>query len=239
MRNSLLFFIIILFLGALQAFVVEQSNSSPVVKFILPASQAVFKWNTQFIYSISVEDKEDGNSKYEEIASNEVFLKIKYLSDSSKLSNYIAQDQKDSPVMSLLKKNACFNCHGLKDKIAAPTFKDIYKKYASKSGNVDYLAGKIISGSKGVWGDAQIMPSHQELETDEAKNIVYWILQNGSDDDLDIKIGLSGLIKTGSIKQGAQKGEYVLIASYLDHGINGQNIKEGKQVLIIKNQEGK
>ena len=70
----------------------------------------------------------------------------------------------------LAQKNNCMACHAIDKKLIGPSFADIAKKHAGK---VDYLAGKIRSGSSGVWGPIP-MPA-QSLGEADAKVIAAWL----------------------------------------------------------------
>ena len=72
--------------------------------------------------------------------------------------------------LALAQKYSCTACHGVDKKIVGPSFQEIGKKHAGK---VDYLAGKIKSGSSGVWGPIP-MPA-QSLTEAEAKTIATWL----------------------------------------------------------------
>ncbi len=69
----------------------------------------------------------------------------------------------------------CATCHKLNEKSIGPSFKDVSKKYADKTDAVNYLSGKIIKGSKGVWGETA-MPAHPALPVSDAEKIVKWII---------------------------------------------------------------
>ncbi len=64
----------------------------------------------------------------------------------------------------------CMACHAIDKKLLGPSFADIVKKHAGKA---DYLAGKIKSGSSGVWGPIP-MPA-QSLGEADAKAIAAWL----------------------------------------------------------------
>ena len=230
---------VIFFVGSiLQGYItISQSNNTPTVTITAPSDKSIFNWNSKLAYAIKVEDKEDGSSTYEEIADHEVFLKIKFLTghDTAARSSYQKQDLKESPVLGLIKRNSCFNCHGLHTKIAAPTFESIATKYAKHADVLNLLSSKIINGSKGVWGDSQIMPSHPQLSSDQSVTIVKWILINGPDKMLDIQKGLTGVIKTPIVSDTSKNGMCLLIATYLDHGIDGDDRQEGSDFLVLKN----
>jgi cytochrome c len=70
----------------------------------------------------------------------------------------------------LLEKNACTACHAADSKLVGPSFSDIAKKYG---GQADHIAGRIRSGSSGVWGNIPMPP--QTLGDDEAQAIARWL----------------------------------------------------------------
>ena len=75
-----------------------------------------------------------------------------------------------APALALAQQNNCTACHGMDKKILGPSFADIAKKHVGK---LDYLAGKIRSGSSGVWG-AIPMPA-QTLSDTDLKVIAAWL----------------------------------------------------------------
>jgi cytochrome c len=237
MKRSFFFFIFLCCVAIFEGFVVlHQSNSAPLVSLKLPSAENSFNWNSKFLYAINIEDKEDGLSKYEEIADYEVFLKVKFIHDSSVAERmvYEKKDSLESNTLSLLKRNSCFNCHGVHTKIAAPTFESIATKYAKHPDVSSLLSSKIIKGSKGVWGDSQIMPSHPHLSSVEAIQLVKWIITNGLDKNFDIKRGLRGFVNTPPMSDSSSQGQCILIATYNDHGVNGLDAKEGRDVVVLK-----
>ena len=80
-------------------------------------------------------------------------------------------------VMPVLQKNNCLACHGMDSRLVGPSFKDISRKYGDKDRleSVNYLSGKIKSGSQGVWG-AIAMPA-QALSQDESVQLARWLLR--------------------------------------------------------------
>ena len=73
----------------------------------------------------------------------------------------------------MLDANACTACHGMQNKLVGPSFKDITARYAGQAGAPALLAGKIKSGSQGVWG-AIAMPA-QALSAADATQIARWL----------------------------------------------------------------
>jgi len=68
---------------------------------------------------------------------------------------------------------SCVTCHAVDRKLVGPSFKDISSKYQGKA---DYVAKKIKSGGKGVWGPIP-MPAQPNLSDAQAKELADWILK--------------------------------------------------------------
>jgi cytochrome c551/c552 len=73
----------------------------------------------------------------------------------------------------LAQKNNCTVCHGVDSRIVGPGFREIAGRYAARTDAETYLAGKIRSGSQGVWG-AIPMPA-QTLTDGDARLIAQWL----------------------------------------------------------------
>ena len=78
--------------------------------------------------------------------------------------------------LALEAQSDCKTCHGLDDKITGPPFREIANKYASYPDTiVAHLAGKVITGGSGVWGEIMMTP-HPALSKPDAEAIVKYIL---------------------------------------------------------------
>jgi cytochrome c len=105
-----------------------------------------------------------GNSKTEEPKKEETKA-----DDLSKNPDY----QKG---LELASKSDCFTCHQIEDKLTGPSYRDVANKYAGMPDTiVAHLAGKIISGGSGVWGQI-IMTPHPALSEADAEAIVKYVL---------------------------------------------------------------
>lgn len=69
----------------------------------------------------------------------------------------------------------CIGCHNKVTKVIGPTYEEIAAKYSLNDETVELLAGKIIAGGKGVWGEVPMTP-HASLSKDDAKEMVRYIL---------------------------------------------------------------
>ncbi len=211
--------------------IVHQQNHAPVVKIIAPSNNSTYTAGTQVHYEISVSDKEDGESKYDEIEPKQVLLEVKYFSDLSKIN--MASNTTDAPGLAAIKTSNCFNCHAFDNKETGPSFNDINKKYKPTDANIALLAKRIKEGSTGVWGKTA-MPTHPELTDAQIKNMVQWIMHNASAPNVHYYIGPEGNIHLQTVDNANKNGAYVLTASYIDRGINNVERLEGKDAVVIK-----
>lgn len=78
-------------------------------------------------------------------------------------------------IKSVLSKNSCTACHGLKSKVVGPGFNAIAAKYKTESDSENYLIKKIKAGGSGVWG-AIPMPPQGQLKDADVKAIAAWIV---------------------------------------------------------------
>ncbi len=73
-------------------------------------------------------------------------------------------------------KSDCATCHKLNEKLVGPAFKDIAIRYAGATeATVDTLAGKIIQGGAGRWGQIPMTP-HPNLSQEDARTVVKYVL---------------------------------------------------------------
>jgi cytochrome c len=77
--------------------------------------------------------------------------------------------------LALVAKSNCLTCHKINEKLIGPAYKDVANKYAGKDTAVTYLAHKVITGGKGVWGDV-IMTPHPDVSEADAEQMVKYIL---------------------------------------------------------------
>ena len=80
-----------------------------------------------------------------------------------------------SAELELATKSGCTACHGLNIKIVGPGFNEVQARYKDQTGAEDRLARKVREGGQGVWGSVP-MPPNGQLQDDDAKRLVKWIL---------------------------------------------------------------
>ncbi len=208
-------------------------NHAPVVKILFPKSNSSYPSNSAVPYEIRVSDKEDGESKYQEINPKEVFLEIKYANDTAKALELIEKnEQKSLTGLSVIKSSNCMNCHAFKSKLIGPSFYDIIQRYKPAAQTEDTLVNHILKGSKGRWGNVQ-MPSNDKLNSLDAIKAVKWLFANAGDSTVNYLAGTQGSFM---LKAGSTSFKYViLVATYTDHGTKGQPAQKlkGEDVVII------
>lgn len=77
--------------------------------------------------------------------------------------------------LALEAKSDCATCHKLDEKLIGPSFREIANKYTNDEATIDSLAGKIINGGAGNWGQVPMTP-HPQMSKEDAKTIVKYIL---------------------------------------------------------------
>ena len=70
----------------------------------------------------------------------------------------------------------CLTCHKVDEPLTGPTYRDVANKYAPLPDTIiRHLAGKIISGGNGVWGEVFMTP-HPAVSIEDAEAMVKYIL---------------------------------------------------------------
>ena len=78
--------------------------------------------------------------------------------------------------LELVAKSDCLTCHKVDEKLTGPSYRDVANKYAGTSDTiVSHLAGKIISGGSGVWGEVMMTP-HPSISKEDAESMVKYIM---------------------------------------------------------------
>ena len=95
---------------------------------------------------------------------------MKKLNRNQNLSDdLIAQGQ------TLVDASDCKTCHHPTNKIIGPSHTDVAKKYDFTKANVSLLAGKIINGGSGVWGEIPMSP-HTDISKGDAEKMAMYVL---------------------------------------------------------------
>ncbi|MFZ6012404.1 MAG: c-type cytochrome [Bacteroidota bacterium] len=75
----------------------------------------------------------------------------------------------------LVDASDCKTCHHATNKVIGPSHTDVAKKYDFTNANVGLLAGKIIAGGAGVWGEIP-MTAHPDISQADAEKMAMYVL---------------------------------------------------------------
>jgi len=96
--------------------------------------------------------------------------------ESSTMGSDLSKNPDYQKGVDLLGKNDCLTCHKIDEKLNGPSYRDVANKYASSPDTIiSYLAGKIITGGKGTWGEVYMTP-HAGLSKEDAEAMVKYIM---------------------------------------------------------------
>lgn len=191
---------------------IRVGNEVPKVEVAVKGNKTFYFDNKPIEYEVKVADKEDGTLA-RGVSPEDVMLSINYLEgfDKTVLAQGHQANIGQSTGKRLIELSDCKACHAIEKKSIGPAYVDVAKKYAKERNAVNYLAGKIIKGGGGVWGE-QAMSAHPQLKEDEAKEMVRYILT------LADSKKASKPLKGTHVADAKKDGSYIFAASYTDKG---------------------
>lgn len=211
-----------------------QENEPPQVTILSPKDHESYPLNSRVPYKISVSDKEDGESKYDEIASGEVLVEVTYMPPTETKNFTNVKPATPDPGLLGIAASNCLLCHAFKGNLIGPSFYEIAQKYQHTKPDPDTVANRVMNGSTGVWGD-KVMPSHPELTLEEIKAMLHWINQNAAQEGKQYYHGLEGTVELNPDSPSAEKvGVFVITSYYRDHGFDGALKKIGIDQVILE-----
>jgi cytochrome c len=194
-------------------------NTPPEIQIQTSANRSFYWDNSVLDYSIEVKDEEDL-----EINPDDIKLSFGYVPRGKDVAVILSEDQdvsnfKYSKGQQMVATMDCKACHAMDDISVGPSYLSISQRYEGEKDVIKKLSAKIIEGGSGIWG-AHFMSPHPELSTENANEIVNYILSLSSKGETG-KLPLKGIIVLKEhIGQGIE-GSYLLNASYTDNGANG------------------
>lgn len=79
------------------------------------------------------------------------------------------------PGLALIEKSDCKTCHNEQVKTVGPSYVQIAEKYSYTPVNLNMLAGKVMKGGSGVWGEVA-MTAHPDLTREDAIKMMHYIM---------------------------------------------------------------
>ncbi len=111
-------------------------------------------------------------------------LRIFYHPGFDKLGDLeLPEEEEELPLgATLIERSDCHSCHNEQVQTVGPAYITVARKYNDGEETQELLAGKIIKGGKGVWGEA-IMTAHPDLDLESAKEMARYILSLDDNDE--------------------------------------------------------
>lgn len=195
-------------------------NEAPKVSIeVTGGNKSFFLEGQPLKYKVVVTDKND-TAKFDPA---NLFVSVDYAEGGyDKAATTLGHQQGDVNIIGkgLVMSLDCKSCHKENEKSIGPSYLQIAQKYGKDAEATNYLTGKIIKGSQGVWGETQ-MPAHPTLPESDAHQIVSWILSLAGNNTAKKSLPVSGTITPPRDLE--PNTALVISATYTDKG--GNNIK--------------
>lgn len=212
---------------------IRVGTEAPEVAIETPHNRSFFWDDEPFRYSVSVADEEDGN-----VEPEDVVVEYAYLRKPGEVRRVVGGDRLLAQPMrswgeTLIAGSDCRSCHTVNAVSVGPSFTQIADRYKTQDGAVPMLAGKIIEGGGGNWGDVA-MSAHPQLSEQEAEEIVRYIFSL-----TDSTRGFTPLPPQGSLSftehaEEEPHGRYVIRARYTDRGAAGAESITGEDIISLR-----
>lgn len=216
-------------------------NKKPDVGMTLAGGNSMFYFPEHAVsYRVSVTDPEDGNSGSEDFDLSRINTEVNYFDGIEKAESAIRNHSVGNSTIAAMKTMEaldCQSCHRVDEKSRGPEFIKISERYRNRKDAVDFLAGRIVNGSVGDWGEVP-MPAHSDLKKNEAEKIAKWILSLSSDDKKYAKTRTTeGSFIPAKKFELTKTGVITISASYYDKG--GKNVPSlsGDTTMILRNPD--
>ncbi|MFT5167350.1 MAG: cytochrome c [Saprospiraceae bacterium] len=201
---------------------IHVGNEPPELNWELAGNQSFYWDNRNLSYQVNVNDAEDGNTEDGSLSAENIIVSFDYLAQGFDVTEIAQGHQMEVSTSDPLGKRLidgsdCKSCHALNEKINGPSYIEIAARYRKDENAFKFLAGKIIKGGGGNWGETA-MAAHPQLSEGEATEIAKYILAVNGEVRVDSKYPASGnFVAKDHIKE-EEKGQYILMASYTDKG---------------------
>lgn len=212
---------------------VYAGNAAPVVNIAINGNSSFYFPGRPVSYSVEVEDT-DNPEAAEDLSA--LFVSADYVEGSD-----MAEASQGHKVMTetmsgrnLIESSGCQACHQVDAGSIGPSYTDVAERYRDSTGATSYLAGKIIEGGSGVWGE-RMMPAHPEMSNADARKIVRWIRSLAGEGPVQASLPPSGSVDPTAGKQPSPGGVLILSASYTDKGGPDTKPLTGGSSVYLKN----
>jgi cytochrome c len=224
-----------------QTFELKAGNEPPAITIdILKGNKTFFFPDASIDYSIDVADKEDGRLSDGTIPKNEVAINFDYAPEGFDpieiAQNHVGTDEWTtfSKGANLISKSDCKSCHILDKKSVGPSYLDVANKYKNDTKGQERIAGKIITGGSGVWGD-HAMSAHPQVSKEDAAKMVQYIISLASQQKQTQDLPAKGTFVTQVPKEDNGRGGYLLRVAYKDKGTPQLGSLTSEKIIALRN----
>lgn len=213
--------------SAAKSLEIKVGNEAPSVAIDWNGNKSFYFGPESVSYQVNVSDTEDG-----EIDPSRVNFSIDYLEGGYDLIQIGHQREQIHPGESYITQAGCKACHAIEKESVGPNYTAVSQKYLNQPDAKTYLAGRIINGGGGVWGE-RIMPGHPQLAADQVEKMVDFILSIADPNRGGTKLPLSGRFNVDKTQN--REGYYLIQAGYEDQGANGIAPQKSMSQLTLRN----
>lgn len=215
---------------------IKVGNQPPKLAISLTGNTDFYLGPESLPYEISVNDPEDQSQGG--INREALDIQFAYVSDGYDVEVVLGEkgltnlaNLKFLKGKQLIAGSDCSSCHAMDLQSVGPSYEMVADRYATDPKAIEYLAGKIISGGNGVWGE-KIMAGHPQHNLVETRAMARYILSL-STRGLDNRLSPKGSISTTQHGEG-ENGAYILAATYTDGGANGIDPIQVRKQMILR-----
>ncbi|MBP6826333.1 MAG: ThuA domain-containing protein [Saprospiraceae bacterium] len=224
-----------------QSLEIVAGNQPPVLEFDLAGSNRTFFFPGKKIkYAVRVSDKEDGSLADGKIDPAQVAVNIDYLAEGyDKIAvaqghRYADGNARFATALKIMDGTDCKACHKPAEKSIGPSFTEVALKYKDQAGAVELLAGRVIGGSTGVWGQVA-MAAHPSLSANDAAEVIKYILSFSDEKAHPAPLPVQGEYVTAVPDDDKGVGAYLLRAAYKDRGVGALPGLSSEKTYILHN----
>lgn len=210
-----------------QSMELTAGNEPPLVAFNIGKNNKTFYVpDKTYNYKVEVKDKEDGSLDNGKIKPSEVVVNIDYLAEGFDKAEIVQGHRtaeeaiSSSKGLKLIQGSDCKACHSDYKKSIGPAFFAVATQYNGKSGMMESLTKKVISGGKGAWGDIP-MAAHPQLSAEDASEMIKYVLSLSQAKTKTKTLPAQGTYTTKQQANDKGQGVYIFRAAYTDRGANG------------------
>ncbi|PSR52756.1 PKD domain-containing protein [Adhaeribacter arboris] len=210
---------------------VKAGNAPPDVMIATKANRSFYWDNTELDYQVQVKDAED-----KIIDSKQVKISWNYMPQGKDVAVALTRSPTSVNVQFakgqyLLASLDCKACHSQNQTSVGPAYEAVAARYAGKTGTIDKLARKIITGGSGNWGQRS-MSAHPDLAEADAKEMVQYIL---SLKESAKELPMQGILSLKDHPGKGKEGSYLLTALYTDKGANSIEPLTDRDYIFLRN----